>query len=598
VKALEEYLYAFPDEIEAKAFLVLQIWDNQQHDVPLPSRLAVDALAQQVLAKAPMHPGIHHYLIHLWNHKDGDKRAVLSAERCGLGAPGIAHLWHMSGHTYSELKKYPEAVWRQEASARTDHAYMAASRVMPEQIHNYAHNNDWLVQNLCYVGRIHDAMELAKNLIELPRLGPGKQQAWRMGRDRLLSTALDFEQWDAITALESTAFLSPDEDAQRELVRERTLCVAWFSKGDSERGQQKLNSLKAKLASARAERLAAADKAEVDAKVANKPDDQIAKAMADAMRTFSGRIKELEQSIAELRLTRALMAGDLDAVRTQLPLAKGIASARLARIRSALGEHDTAEKLARDLIKADSAQVLGHAILVDVLWRANKKEAALEAFRALRERSGYLDLDVPAFARLAPVAAELKLPTDWRTPAAAVPSELPQLAQLGPFRWQPYEAPSFSLQREDHSSISLSEYTGKPVLVVFYLGAGCSRCIEQLNAFAPMAQDYKAAGIEIVAIGTDTPDGLLKTFALAKDAKGFPFPILSDHETNAFKAYRAYDDFEHQPLHGAFLVDGGGKVRWQNISYQPFTDVKWLLEESRRLLAIPSGPVSVTAAVK
>jgi hypothetical protein len=105
VKALEEYLYAFPDEIEAKAFLVFQLWDNQQHDVPLPSRLAVDALAQQVLAKAPMHPGVHHYLIHLWNQKDGDKRAVASAERCGPSAPGIAHMWHMSGHTYSELKK-------------------------------------------------------------------------------------------------------------------------------------------------------------------------------------------------------------------------------------------------------------------------------------------------------------------------------------------------------------------------------------------------------------------------------------------------------------------------------------------------------------
>jgi hypothetical protein len=105
---------------------------------------------------------------------------VANAAHCGQGAPGIAHLWHMSGHTFSELRRYTDAAWQQEASARVDHAYMNAARVMPEQIHNYAHNNDWLVQDLVYVGRIHDAVDLAKNLIELPRLGPGKQQpgAW------------------------------------------------------------------------------------------------------------------------------------------------------------------------------------------------------------------------------------------------------------------------------------------------------------------------------------------------------------------------------------------------------------------------------------
>jgi hypothetical protein len=50
------------------------------------------------------------------------------------------------------------------------------------------------------------------------------------------------------------------------------------------------------------------------------------------------------------------------------------------------------------------------------------------------------------------------------------------------------------------------------------------------------------------------------------------------------------------PLHGAYLIDAAGYVRWQNISYQPFSDAKWLLEEARRLLAIPLGPAAATAA--
>ena len=66
----------------------------------------------------------------------------------------------------------------------------------------------------------------------------------------------------------------------------------------------------------------------------------------------------------------------------------------------------------------------------------------------------------------------------------------------------------------------------------------------------------------------------------------FRFPILSDKSLKTFKAYRAYDDFEKMPLHGTFLVDGNGKVRWQDISYDPFTELKFLAAESRRLLGM------------
>ena len=33
-----------------------------------------------------------------------------------------------------------------------------------------------------------------------------------------------------------------------------------------------------------------------------------------------------------------------------------------------------------------------------------------------------------------------------------------------------------------------------------------------------------------------------------------------------------------------FLIDGNGKIRWQDIGYEPFMDIDFLLAESRRLL--------------
>lgn len=588
----ENLIYAFPDDLEAKAFLVFQLWDNKQHNTPLGSRAAVEALAQQVLVKAPMHPGIHHYIIHLWNRGGTDQRAVASAARCGQSAPAIAHLWHMSGHTFSELKRYPDACWQQEASARVDHALMAATRVMPEQIHNYAHNNDWLVKNLGYVGRVHEAIDLANNLVEIPRLGPNKQQAWRMGRDRLLELGVTFELWNELTALEATPFLAPDPDAARETERLRALGIAWFSKGDKTRGEEKLAALEKQLAQAKADaaKPKTADKAK--ATPPPKPDEKKKKP--------SNRVDTIENAIADLRLTRALAAGDHAAVRAELAKAKDIPSARLARIHLALGDHVKAEQLARDLIKADAGQVLPYALLAHVLSQAGKPDDAQKAFKQLRERSADLDLDMPAFARLAPLVEKLQLPKDWRAPRtiAADVGDRPDLAKLGPFRWQPYTAPNFSLPERDGKLVSLASRRGKPVLVVFYLGAGCSHCIEQLNTFAPLAKSYADTGIEIIAISTDSPDGLVKTFDLAKDAAGFPFKIVSDHKLDAFHAFRAFDDFESQPLHGTFLIDPAGVVRWQNISYQPFTDAKWLLDEAKRLLAIPVLPAVATTAVK
>jgi hypothetical protein len=64
-----------------------------------------------------------------------------------------------------------------------------------------------------------------------------------------------------------------------------------------------------------------------------------------------------------------------------------------------------------------------------------------------------------------------------------------------------------------------------------------------------------------------------------------PIRLASDEPMNVFKKFRAFDDFEDQPLHGTFLVDGAGTIRWQDISYEPFMDHEFLLAEAKRLLS-------------
>jgi len=70
---------------------------------------------------------------------------------------------------------------------------------------------------------------------------------------------------------------------------------------------------------------------------------------------------------------------------------------------------------------------------------------------------------------------------------------------------------------------------------------------------------------------------------------------LSDGKLDVFKKYRCFDDFEKMTLHGTFLIDAQGYVRWQDISYDPFMDPDFVLKEARRLLQQRDTHLVITA---
>ncbi len=63
---LEAVVHEFPADIDARAWLAMVTWQNSSRD-GIGSRKAVDLVLDSVLQSEPMHPGAHHYRIHLWN---------------------------------------------------------------------------------------------------------------------------------------------------------------------------------------------------------------------------------------------------------------------------------------------------------------------------------------------------------------------------------------------------------------------------------------------------------------------------------------------------------------------------------------------------
>jgi hypothetical protein len=78
--------------------------------------------------------------------------------------------------------------------------------------------------------------------------------------------------------------------------------------------------------------------------------------------------------------------------------------------------------------------------------------------------------------------------------------------------------------------------------------------------------------------------------------KAISIPLNTDPTLNAFKAFRCFDDFENKPLHGTFLLDGKGRVLWQDISHEPFKDVAFVAAETHRLLELSGFTNSLNLA--
>ena len=608
IKDLEGIIHDFPEELEAKAFLAWAIWHAKEDGVPMVSRESVDALIRQVFAKEPMHPA-HHYIIHLWDDSK-PARAVASAARCGQSAPAIAHMWHMPGHTFSKVNRLDDAAWQQEAATRVDHAYMIGARILPDQIHNYAHNTEWLIRTLNQVGRARDAINISRNLIEIPR-HPNwnsiekQSNSAAFGRTRLIETLLKYELWDELMALDGSAYLDVTKNPTYEANRFRALGIAAFFKADSGRLHAQVEALtrlqkeqdeaqaKKKVEAAKkadAEKKAEAEKKAADDKKAEnaKPDDKKPAEKKPEPKKADDKNKPtapITNALAELKALEAILkGGDNEATLKLLADAKDTPKERLVRYHLKLGNKEKACTLAKDL----PTDAPGQALKVEALLRCEHKDEAKSTFNSLRKTAAALDVDLPMSNRLDEIAVKFGYPRTWRIKEAARKDsgDRPSLESLGPLHWHSFPAVPFELADAESNITTLKQHLGKPVVVLFYLGHGCDHCLAQLKEFSAVANDYKAAGIDIVAIGTEDAKGLVETAKVCSPNGDLPFPVLADPDAKVFKQWHCYDDFERMALHGAFLVDGKGDIRWLDISYEPFRDAKFLLGEAQRLLKL------------
>lgn len=632
-KDLEEISQDFPNEVEVKAMLVLQYWQNQGQGIDIQSHLALDSLLSDIFRANPRHPA-HHFRIHLWDYRKEDL-ALSAAAACGPSAPGIAHMWHMPGHTYSRLHRYDDAAWQQEASARVDHAHMIRDRVMPDQIHNYAHNNEWLIRNWLSMGRVSAALDLAKNMIELPRhpaynalQGNGSAA---LGRTRLVQSLRSYRRWEDWLKLADSSYLAPRNDptGPDEVLLWKAIALIELKRLDEatplyESMRETYRTLEREIQAAAA----------VDAKIGPPPTlsdpsevppnllgpdgdppftEKISKEFnEDSVREKTDEEKKLARAQHDRRYRAHRLLQNLAAVESHLAAARGDYRQAVRRSHDArglieewqriewcslAGEHTSATQRA-DKWRDSQGEILPVAMAIWIYhraiegastpqsadsWRDSLKNAC-ESFAKLLAKA---ERSEPLMERAKAIGLQRFPEMAWEA-AAESGADLgarPPLDTLGPVRWTPAAAPMWSVTTSKGEHRSSESLTGKPYVLVLYLGLGCLHCAEQLEKLSPQKQRFADAGIEVLGISTESSESLVE--AMKNYAGKMEIPLAPNAELDLFKAFRCFDDFEGQPLHGTILVDGQGKIRWQDIGHEPFMDIDFLHDEAKRLLQLP-----------
>ncbi len=623
VVGLETIVQEFPADLDARAWLVLALLLSDS----LGSRVTADAMLDSVLRAEPLHPGAHHYRIHLWDQHQPTS-ALGSAAAYASAAPGVAHAWHMPGHTYTELKRYADAAYHQEASARVDHASMARDHIMPFEIDNYVHNNQWLCTSLSHIGRVRDAVAIARNLVEIPR-DPDKNSAQdggsaqRSGRLRWVEALIRHELWDDLIKATATGALDWSEIPFERMMHAYSLGLAYAARGDRARlddqiaalrrlvGQQKGGASSGRTTvKLEIDTSANVDPAEIARQVTTKlkaaTDERSRGADASPRRPIDreapgatpgsdGEGVTADTALAELEGHDLMLAGDVGAAFVRFSKATAMRPEARARAHLKVRNYAFAESTAKLGVERYPGQVSQLAAYVEVLHAVGKDKEARDVYHTLTPLAREADQDLPTLRRIASIMASSGVNGGGTSTATQASSDEPpvrvDLKTLGPLTWSPYSAPGISCPDAIGKRWSLTEHHGRIVVVVLYLGSRCSHCLQQLQVFGKHADEWKSLDVELVGVSTDDVNA---TKALIDNPDGVKFGmlLLADPALEVFKSYRCYDDFEGQPLHGIFLIDTRGQVRYQRVSADPFLDVDFVKREIDRIRRFSLGAPS------
>jgi glutaredoxin-dependent peroxiredoxin len=127
-------------------------------------------------------------------------------------------------------------------------------------------------------------------------------------------------------------------------------------------------------------------------------------------------------------------------------------------------------------------------------------------------------------------------------------------------------APAFSLFDSEKNKVSLSDFQGQNVLLLFFPLAFTGVCTRQLCSVRDNIGHYDHMKAKVLGISVDS----LYTLAKFKEEQSYNFPLLSDFNKEVSKQYNSlYETFgfgmKGVSKRSAFIIDKNGIIQYAEV---------------------------------
>jgi len=122
------------------------------------------------------------------------------------------------------------------------------------------------------------------------------------------------------------------------------------------------------------------------------------------------------------------------------------------------------------------------------------------------------------------------------------------------------KGPNFTLEDMDGDLVELSDEVGEGPILLSFWATWCKPCIEELNGYKKLYNDYKDDGFKMFAISTDDENTVAKVKPLVR-SKGWNFPVLLDTNSDAVRLYYA------QSVPFSVILDKKGMIIYSHLGY-------------------------------
>lgn len=126
------------------------------------------------------------------------------------------------------------------------------------------------------------------------------------------------------------------------------------------------------------------------------------------------------------------------------------------------------------------------------------------------------------------------------------------------------KAPDFLLKDTPDQKVALSDFAGKPVVLVFYPADFSPVCGNEVSLYNELLPEFEKYNAQVLGISVDN---VWSHLAFAKD-RNLQFPLLSDFHPKGevSKQYNAYREEDGESERALYVIDKDGTVFWGHIS--------------------------------